>query len=108
MALAANAKNDMSKVSEAVNENLGGMKHYDADATKDKVQHLWAEVNEKRAMEEKKSAELAAIHVNDEDISLVADALSVSHSDARGRLQKNKGDVLITLREAVGLIKIKH
>lgn len=105
MSRAADAGNEMTKVNDQ--EKSGSMKHYDEAASTDKVNKLWAEVAAKKAAEEKKAAELAAIEVSDDDVTLVAESLNISEQQAKLCLQKKKGDVVAALREAIGLPKVK-
>lgn len=108
MSLAADASNDMTKMSEASgNEQSGNLKNYDADATNDKINKLWAEVVAKKEAAAKKEAELAAVPVEEADVAVVADSLNLPPADAKLLLQKKKGDVVAALREAVGLPKNK-
>lgn len=106
MSLAADAANDMTKMSESQDKS-GNMKHYDEAATNDKINKLWAEVEQKKAAAAKKAAEIAAIPVEEADISVVAESLNISKEEAKLKIQKNKGDTVLALREAVGLPKVK-
>eukprot|EP00796_Vickermania_ingenoplastis_P008935 gene8935-6268_t len=100
MSLAADAKNEMNKMSEGQQEKSGDMKHFDEAAANDRVNKLWAEVTAKKAAEAQKAAEIAAIPVSEQDVILISSTLNISVTEAKLSLQRKKGDVVAVLREA--------
>lgn len=105
MSRAADASAEMSRIKEedVQNDSKGT---YDGNV-KDKMKKLWDEVQAKKAAEEKKAAELAAVPIDPQDSHLVAESLNITEEEAQLLLKKQRGDVLCVLREAVGLPKPK-
>ncbi|AYU77299.1 hypothetical protein conserved [Leishmania donovani] len=88
-------------------EKTSKLRTDDLAALQERMKKLHAEVTQQSEAKEQRARELAAVPVADEDVQVVAAALTVTPECARSLLQEKNGDVTAVLRDAVGLPKAR-